>query len=63
MLARWTLNLPTRMAGIALQGLITMGTIEFEFGRAHMLHPCYLPTGHKMYIKYALILFVRQSSQ
>jgi hypothetical protein len=34
-LAAWALNLPAGVAGIALQRLITVGTIEFEFIRLH----------------------------
>jgi len=33
------LDLPSGMAGIALERLITMGTIEFEIGCAHRLYP------------------------
>jgi hypothetical protein len=36
--ASWALNLPTRAAGIALQRLVAVGTVEFEFGVAHRLH-------------------------
>lgn len=38
MVAFRALNLPASVAGIAFQGLITMGTVEFEFGVAHSLH-------------------------
>ena len=38
MVASWALNLPARVAGIALQRLVTVGTVEFEFGVAHSLH-------------------------
>ena len=38
MIASGALNLPARVAGIALQGLVAVGTIEFEFGVAHNLH-------------------------
>jgi hypothetical protein len=39
MVASRALNLPARVAGIALQRLVAVGTIEFEFGVAHRLHP------------------------
>ena len=38
MVASRALNLPTRVARVALQRLIAVGTIEFEFGLAHSLH-------------------------
>ena len=38
MVAFRALNLPARMAGIALQRLVTVETVEFEFGVAHSLH-------------------------
>jgi hypothetical protein len=38
MVASGALNLPARVAGIALQGLVAVGTIEFEFGVGHNLH-------------------------
>ena len=38
MVAFRALNLPARMAGIALQRLVAVGTVEFEFGVAHSLH-------------------------
>jgi hypothetical protein len=37
MVASRALNLPARIEGIALQRLVAMGTIEFEFGVAHSL--------------------------
>jgi hypothetical protein len=36
--ASGALNLPTRVARIALQRLVAVGTVEFEFGVAHSLH-------------------------
>ena len=39
MLASRTLNLPACMARVALQRLITLGTVELEFGVVHSLHP------------------------
>ncbi len=38
MIAFGALNLPARVAVIALQRLVAVGTIEFEFGVAHRLH-------------------------
>jgi hypothetical protein len=38
MVASGALDLPARVARIALQRLVAMGTIEFEFGLAHSLH-------------------------
>lgn len=37
MLASWALNLPASMLRFALQWLIAMGTVEFEFIGAHSL--------------------------
>jgi hypothetical protein len=37
MLAARTLNLPAGILGFAFQRLITVGTVEFEFVRAHGL--------------------------
>ena len=37
-IASRTLNLPPGEAGIALQRLVAVGTVEFEFGVAHSLH-------------------------
>ena len=39
MLAAGTLNLPASVARIALQRLIAVGTVEFEFVCAHKLQP------------------------
>jgi hypothetical protein len=36
MVASRALNLPARIAGLALQRLVAMGTIEFEFGGTHI---------------------------
>ena len=57
MLAGGTLNLPAGVARIALQRLITVGTIEFEFGCAHRLHPYHAQTGQEKYMKEFFILF------
>ena len=38
MVASRALNLSARVAGIALQRLVAVGTVEFEFGVAHSLH-------------------------
>ena len=38
MVASRALNLPARVAGIALQRLVAVGTVESEFGVAHNLH-------------------------
>ena len=38
MVASRALNLPARVAGIAFQGLVAVGTVKFEFVRAHSLH-------------------------
>ena len=37
-LACRALNLPAGVARVALQRLITVGTVEFKFGVAHSLH-------------------------
>jgi hypothetical protein len=47
MLAGRTLNLPTGELGFALQRLIAVGTIEFEFVCAHKLHPIMRKPGTK----------------
>ena len=47
MVASGALNLPARVARLALQRLVTMGTIEFEFGGIHKLHPPNAQIGHK----------------
>jgi len=60
MLAGRTLNLPAGMAGVALQRLIAVGTVEFKFVRAHKLHPHHAQTGHKKYIKDLFILLAGQ---
>jgi hypothetical protein len=50
MLTRGTLNLPASMARIALQGLIAVGTVEFEFV-GHSLLPIMRQTGAKSILK------------
>ena len=37
MLTGRALDLPTGEMRLALQGLVTMGTVEFEFGRCHVI--------------------------
>ena len=39
MVASRALNLPARVAGIAFQRLVAVGTVKLEFGVAHSLHP------------------------
>jgi hypothetical protein len=50
-LAAGTLNLPARVTGLAGQGLITVGTIEFELGGVHRLRFHHAQTGYKKYIQ------------
>lgn len=38
MVASRALNLPARVAGVAFQGLVAVGAVEFEIGIAHNLH-------------------------
>lgn len=57
MLAGWALNLATGVAWIAFQGLVAVGTIEFEFSGAHRLDPYHAQTPHKKYMKEFFILF------
>jgi hypothetical protein len=47
MIASGALDLPARVARIALQRLLTMGTMEFEFGGIHEFHPPNAQIGHK----------------
>ena len=49
MIAPGALNLPARVAGIALQRLVTVGTVEFEF--VHSLHLPHAQTGCQKYVK------------
>jgi hypothetical protein len=51
MLAAGALDLPPRVTRVALQRLIAMGTVEFEFVCAHGLHPHHAQTGRKKYMK------------
>jgi hypothetical protein len=60
MLAGGALDLTAGVAGVALQRLIAMGAIEFEFGGAHKLHRYNAQTGGEKYIKDLFILLVRQ---
>jgi hypothetical protein len=60
MIAGRTLDLSAGMARVALQRLIAMGTVEFEFVRAHKLLSHHAPTGSIKYMKNLFILFVRR---
>jgi hypothetical protein len=60
MLAGRALNLPARVAGVALQRLIAVAAVEFEFGCGHKLHWYNAQTGPEKYIKDLFILLVRQ---
>ena len=51
MLASRALNLPSGVARVALQRLVTVGTVEFEFVRAHRLHHHHAPNGCEKHIK------------
>ncbi len=60
MLASRALNLPARVAGIALQRLVAVGTVEFEFGVAHSLHFFMRkPTAKSMCVIYSYFLWGR----
>jgi hypothetical protein len=56
-LAGGTLNLPARVTGLAGQGLITVGTIEFEFVGVHGRCPNKRKTRGKSMSKFLPILF------
>lgn len=60
MLAGRTLDLSAGELSLALQRLITVGTIEFEIGCAHNLHAHYAQTAHEKYIEDLFILLVRR---
>jgi hypothetical protein len=60
MIAGRALDLPAGVARVALQGLVAVGTVEFEFIRTHKLLPHHAPTGLKKYMKNLFILFVRR---
>ena len=60
MLARGTLNLPAGVARVALQWLIAVGTVEFEFICVHRFLPHHAQTGCKKYMKDLSILFARR---
>jgi hypothetical protein len=60
MLARRTLNLPARMAWVALQRLVAMGTIEFEFVCIHGLHYSHAQIRGEKYMPFLFILFIRR---
>ena len=51
MVASGALNLPARVAGIAFQGLVAVGSVEFEFVRAHGLRPHHAQIGREKYIE------------
>ena len=55
-LAGRTLNLPAGELGFALQRLVAVGTIEFEFVRVHKLHLYHAQIGGKKYMKDLFIL-------
>jgi hypothetical protein len=55
-----TLNLPTGKLRFALQRLVAVGTIKFEFVCAHSLHPHHAQTRRKKYMKDLFILFIRR---
>jgi hypothetical protein len=58
MVASRALNLPARVARIALQMLVAVGTVEFEFGIAHSLHPFMRkPAAKSMCTIYSYFLF------
>lgn len=50
-IAGGTLNLPARVARIALQRLVAVGTIEFELGCIHRLRPVHAQNRRQKYIK------------
>ncbi len=58
--AAGALDLPAGVAGIALQRLFAVGTIEFEFGSVHRLHP---PHAQDRGQKYVDILFQTRGFQ
>jgi hypothetical protein len=60
MLAGRALNLPAGVARVALQRLIAVGTIKFEFVRVHRLHLHHAQTVGEKYMKDLFILFVRR---
>ena len=51
MVARRALDLPAGELGLALQRLVAVGTVEFEFVRVHKLLLHHAPTGCKKYMK------------
>jgi hypothetical protein len=53
-----TLNLPTGKLRFALQRLVAVGTIKFEFVCAHSLHPHHAQNCHKKYMRDFFILSV-----
>jgi hypothetical protein len=57
-LASRTLNLAAGELRFALQWLVAVGTIEFEFVGAHSLHLDHAQTGGKKYMKDLSILLV-----
>jgi hypothetical protein len=59
-IARRTLDLPAGELRLALQWLVTVRTIEFEFVRVHKLLPHHAQTGDGKYMKDLSILSVRR---
>jgi hypothetical protein len=51
MIAGGALNLAARVAGITLQRLVAVGTIEFEFECIHGLHLPHAPDAGEKYVK------------
>jgi hypothetical protein len=56
----WALNLPARELRFALQRLVAVGTVKFEFVGVHSLHLHHAQTGRKKYMKDLSILSVRR---
>jgi hypothetical protein len=60
MVAGRTLNLPPGELWFALQRLVAVGAIKFEFVRIHNLHHHHAQTGCEKYMKDLFILFLHQ---
>jgi hypothetical protein len=54
------LNLPAGELRFALQRLVAVGTVKFEFVRVHKLHLHHAQTGRKKYMEDLSILLVAQ---
>jgi hypothetical protein len=54
------LDLPAGVTRVALQRLVAVRTVEFEFVRAHKLLPHHAQTAGQKYMKDLFILFVRR---